>query len=184
MTSARSAARPIPPFSNRKECYHPPLAERMKRRLFNLAALLSLLLCVASLALWVRSYYVFDRWTFGSITDNPYLRRDYESWSVAGTIGFSGSTVDFTGPFAGAGVPLGLQLSSRRIEPDDEVLEPPPVAIPSLLGFSFMYGHQRFQSVGLSRYAAVSAPDAALALAFAVCPAIWAARKRGTPRSS
>jgi hypothetical protein len=32
----------------------------MIRRLLNLLALLSLLLCVATLALWVRSYYVPD----------------------------------------------------------------------------------------------------------------------------
>jgi hypothetical protein len=29
---------PIPPLSNRNHRYNPPLAEQMKRRLFNLAA--------------------------------------------------------------------------------------------------------------------------------------------------
>jgi hypothetical protein len=49
ITAARSAARPtviilseIPPLSNREECYNPPLAERMTRRL------LALVVCVES----------------------------------------------------------------------------------------------------------------------------------------
>jgi hypothetical protein len=49
----------IPPLSNREECYNPPLAERMKRRLFNLAVWTSLpyLLSVAA-PLSVSSAYI------------------------------------------------------------------------------------------------------------------------------
>jgi hypothetical protein len=37
----------------------------MKRRLFNIAAVVSLMLCLASVAMWVRSYFVADLWTVG-----------------------------------------------------------------------------------------------------------------------
>lgn len=42
----------------------------MKRRLFNLASVVSLLLFISTLALWVRSYHRFDiiRWWNGSLT--------------------------------------------------------------------------------------------------------------------
>jgi hypothetical protein len=35
----------------------------MKRRLFNLAAVVSLVLCLASVAMWVRSSFVTDQWS-------------------------------------------------------------------------------------------------------------------------
>jgi hypothetical protein len=38
----------------------------MKRRLFNLAAAVSLLLCVATAALCLRTYYTFDQWVGAS----------------------------------------------------------------------------------------------------------------------
>jgi hypothetical protein len=43
----------------------------MKRRLFNLAAALSLVLCLATAALWVRSYYVSDQ--FGYTNGGPWI---------------------------------------------------------------------------------------------------------------
>ena len=51
----------------------------MKRRLFNLAAAVSLVLCVGSIALWVRSYQVSDLllWRHG--------RPANEGWVEAGT---------------------------------------------------------------------------------------------------
>jgi len=39
----------------------------MTRRLLNLLTALSLLLCVAVAALWVRSYFHSDAWTYGRI---------------------------------------------------------------------------------------------------------------------
>jgi hypothetical protein len=53
--AARSAARPIPPLSNREECYNLPLAERMKRRLFNFSAAVSLMLLLGTVSLYARS---------------------------------------------------------------------------------------------------------------------------------
>jgi hypothetical protein len=35
----------------------------MRRRLFAVASAISLLLCLATVGLWVRSYYVFENWT-------------------------------------------------------------------------------------------------------------------------
>ena len=51
---------------------------RLRRRLLNLLTLLSLLLCVAVVALWVRSYWVFDRLMRleGRRPDGGYVRTD------------------------------------------------------------------------------------------------------------
>jgi hypothetical protein len=49
----------------------------VRRRLLNLLTLLSLLLCVAVVALWVRSLYVADNWTYfgavGAASQNDYM---------------------------------------------------------------------------------------------------------------
>ena len=41
----------------------------MRRRLFNLAAAVSLVLCVSAVAMWVRSHYRFDNICYGSRLD-------------------------------------------------------------------------------------------------------------------
>jgi hypothetical protein len=51
----------------------------MKRRLFNLAATVSLVLCVATAALWVRSYIVSDTLKWQS---RPDASSAVNSWSV------------------------------------------------------------------------------------------------------
>ena len=50
----------------------------MKRRVFNLAAALSLMLCLATVALWVRSYWVRD----------DVMYRSVNVWSVIGQCRF------------------------------------------------------------------------------------------------
>ena len=51
----------------------------MKRRLFNLAAAVSLLLCVATLALWVRSYWHGDSLHRVSITQTEFSQQAISS---------------------------------------------------------------------------------------------------------
>jgi hypothetical protein len=41
----------------------PILRRHLLRRLFTLAAAISLLLCIATIVLWLRSYSTYDRWT-------------------------------------------------------------------------------------------------------------------------
>jgi len=49
----------------------------MRRRLLNLLTALSLLLCVAVCVLWVRSYWIGDRWAChkGGLTVTRTVRR-------------------------------------------------------------------------------------------------------------
>ena len=61
----------------------------MARRLFTLLSALSLLLCVATAVLWVRSYWRVDGWqsTRGWIEGDTWVRRSQTCWSFAGSIG-------------------------------------------------------------------------------------------------
>ena len=45
----------------------------MRRRLLNLAAAVSLIVCVATISLWVRSYFMYDLW----------IARSWRSYSSA-----------------------------------------------------------------------------------------------------
>jgi len=42
----------------------------VRRRIFNLVSLVSLLLCVATVVLWVRSYRVLERWVWAGAASN------------------------------------------------------------------------------------------------------------------
>jgi hypothetical protein len=68
--------------------YNPPLAERMKRRLFNLAAATSLLLCVGTVALWVRSRGNFEYFHYGWPEKVPGNRGYERIFSNKGIIGY------------------------------------------------------------------------------------------------
>jgi hypothetical protein len=71
----------------------------MRRRLFTLGALISLLLCVATVALWVRSYWYSDSYDFGrdggsshdlrSLLGNVHLVSDFGTRRVGGESHFS-----------------------------------------------------------------------------------------------
>jgi hypothetical protein len=81
----------------------------VKRRLVTLAAAASLVLCVATMALWVRSYFIADEW-YDSRPDR------YDSaWSLRGIIFIQHTTLQ-SEPVA----PLGVHYSSDRLTP------PPP----------------------------------------------------------
>jgi hypothetical protein len=64
----------------------------MWRKLLNLAAVLSLMLCLATAGVWVRSSYTHDRWTrgFGYVADDGSMRMTTDEAVIAnGTVKIS-----------------------------------------------------------------------------------------------
>jgi len=57
-------ARPLPGVRGGSEAATRERSGRVRRRLFNLAAAVSMVLCVGTLVLWVRSYWIGDQWDF------------------------------------------------------------------------------------------------------------------------
>jgi hypothetical protein len=74
----------------------------VKHRLLNLVSLVSLLLCVAMVALWVRSYRAVDTvtWSRGGLLEaftmpgRLYLRHSSGAWSNGGGVGHTARPVD------------------------------------------------------------------------------------------
>src|SRR5947208_2587134 len=59
-------ARPLPGVRGASQAATRGRSGRVKRRMFNLAAVLSLLLCMATVVLWARSRWRMDDWTFAA----------------------------------------------------------------------------------------------------------------------
>ena len=55
----------------------------MTRRLFNFASVLSLLLCFAAAALWVRSYWVRESWLHISYKSSPMVEGQWDAIAVS-----------------------------------------------------------------------------------------------------
>src|SRR4051794_9975995 len=76
----------LPPAATQQLCVmpvpaSPALQSQMSRRLINLLTLLSLLLCVASVALWVRSYAASDSFSHGQLdVDGDFS--DVTGWGI------------------------------------------------------------------------------------------------------
>ena len=70
------------------------LSRRMKRRLLNLLTLLSLLLCVAVAALWLRSYLASDEIRWGRM-HSPTTIVWWKCYSAGGTVGIGRTTITF-----------------------------------------------------------------------------------------
>jgi hypothetical protein len=68
---------------------------RLRRNLFNLTAILSLLLCVASVALWVRGYWVGDlyRGVRQTLDDHEFVARYVYLESGRATLGVTVTTI-------------------------------------------------------------------------------------------
>ena len=81
----------------------------MTRRLLNLLTALSLLLCVAVLALWVRSYFRSDGFGYQQRCSEEEPRGDYWLYSTRGRIRFLTALIGLeekeTGPFWKSGFP-------------------------------------------------------------------------------
>jgi hypothetical protein len=154
----------------------------VRRRVLNLVTALSLLLCVAVCALWVRGYFVADALSWRRLSTEGM---DVSQWvgsahSGLGTIAVA--AVTRTEPLAvGAGSAVPVQKPKRFYW---LTRRPPlrPAAPAELRGFRSpvldVVAGSPALSPGVSRSSAwsVSAPCWVPALALAVPPAVWAAR--------
>jgi hypothetical protein len=136
----------------------------MKRAMFHLFCLLSLLLCSASLLLWFRSYRTADYLAYCG------ERKEYGVISTIGKIViYKESAID---PFRWK-APFGLQQASRSA-PDSIAAYAMPQAPrqASWMGFGVMSGRN-------SQYQATArfVPHWAVSLLLAILPILWARRR-------
>src|SRR3954464_306006 len=90
------------------------MRRRLIRMLLNAAAVLSLLLCIATIILWVRSYWTMEGWRHG--IDKPLPgQRGYYSCDL----------------ISSAGV-LGLDVTDISPSPDDNARGAVPSAMPGV----------------------------------------------------
>jgi hypothetical protein len=149
---------------------------KLARRLFTLCSLLSLALCVAVCVLWVRSYRTADQvshWhgpvarTAGPRGGKPYTRGLEVSH-------FSGALVIRHLEMRGEVPADGSRWRHRRL---------PPEGLRDALNDGYWRSRRAWRFAGFAHGRAIPGetssmvPDYALALATAVTPACWAARR-------
>jgi hypothetical protein len=162
----------------------PALQSQMSRRLINLLTLLSLLLCVASVALWVRSYAASDSFSHGQLdVDGDFS--DVTGWGIE--TGEGGVAVS-RDRLHQAGRPVDELPSGWVWEPREPVnLTDVWVGIPTTFATRMGFFWREFQSAtpyGTTwRTRSVGFPVWPLAALTAVLPATWLYRRiRRHPR--
>jgi hypothetical protein len=158
----------------------------LKRRLFNILCILSLLLCVATAALWVRSYYRYDQ----LLRLSPYSRIDFASLRGTAACGrfdyydherfvpasagwefYGGSTDGITG-----GIDLAEETDSGRITPGGSLFatsgETAYQRSAEWFGIGFVINHGKY---GID-YRSIFVPHWLLVLVFAIPPVWWLRR--------
>jgi len=118
------------------------------RRLFTIAAAISLLLCLATVVLWVRSHLVSDGWIYRS------NRATFELWDAVSAFGFTWS--DF-----GPGGAPGTGWEHRTIPPWH------------LRGPSYVVTRGPFMDGSISDGLVVYFPIWLPAILFAIAPTYW-----------
>ena len=133
----------------------------MIRRLINIVTFISLLLCVGAFSLWVRSYWRFDGWNWGTPTGRAGID------SFQGYLSFGAVRVP---PAALARIPRGHLLTS----------EPAALGAARMLRPNWSFGvfrGARVNSGGMTAWD-VRVPHWLVALVCAVAPAIHLYRKK------
>jgi hypothetical protein len=147
----------------------------MLRRLFNFLSALSLLLCAATAALWVRSY-VATEWFVYQRTDS--VNRSWWHFafvSNSGLIYISRPRKDFNADG------LAEQHRASRGDPDGfRYLRQPPKSQwnSTRFGFKFVLSDVRHHSTGTSDFPRAFIPYWFVALITAVLPFVWSGRRR------
>jgi len=142
---------------------------QMKRRLFNLLAAVSLVLCLATLPLWVRSYWRSDDLSYTRSTQEELV--NFGPQSTYGEL----SVVANYFPEKDSNREQGWNLHTRASSPEQmfrycgKYLIQGQVS--SVLGSRFGYFSQRIDPVHFARY--IWFPHWLLALVFAILPALW-----------
>jgi hypothetical protein len=154
----------------------------MKRRLLNLLTALSLLLCVAVVVLWVRSYLVADLITWRS--GEPV---GAQGWYDASSAGGGLRLQCQWHAFEGTPAPAGVRVEYQMQWPEGWWREDPAAVTGAAgswwwgrRGFAFERTRQRrpasYGLVSVQRRLFVAAPHWLPAIAAALAPALWLAR--------
>jgi predicted RNA-binding Zn-ribbon protein involved in translation (DUF1610 family) len=142
----------------------------MTRRLLNLLTLVSLLLCVAAVALWAQSDAITRWWEYSWFSTNPNRRQTDLSVGVGGGHVILGVVLVSEAP-GSASLPTTGSNWRRDADDPEDVAERIP-------GSRFGFGYARREGQGMSRVIASRAWDVAFplwaaALLSAVLPAVW-----------
>jgi hypothetical protein len=149
----------------------------MKRRLFNLAATASLVVCVATAALWVRSYHSLDQ-----IIHRYDAGTGVQFWSVYstyGSVGWGRVWAGYEGPSAAK-----RWRSRPRGARGFEWESGPPHRVPTRRGFLWETSGWRPMPSYVERRKALVAPHWFLVLLFAATPSarVFMGWTRRSPR--
>jgi hypothetical protein len=159
--------------------------KRLRRIIFNALTLLSLLLCVATIVLWGRSYRIQDRLHTigGGITPaNAYHRVMYDICSVQGVNVFQMFAQDVTSypeEFLQRDVKSGFtKLSWSHVSPRQYSFNYNPDVRnrPLLYRLGLRFSHRIEDSSPSIGYTEIRFPDWLLALLTAILPTAWLAR--------
>jgi len=162
---------------------------RFVRILLNAATALSLLLFVATVALWVRSYWVQDSFIYsGGVRDDrlpggggmSYVGGLSVSWHVFHVAPGRGGAYERQYQLWNSHVPRGLTFQSSVVTAADQRLLAP------LARFMFEPGGDRSYNEGdvvRVRYGGAAAPHWVPMVAFALPPLLWLRRTRRLRRS-
>jgi hypothetical protein len=134
----------------------------VKRRLFNLLAVASLVLCAATVVLWARSYWVVDILSRSAVKSDQVAVGTY-LWSQQGSCGLNrGTATDDQGAIARQLPGHGWQWGTTSTE----------YTIKTWYGFRFQRLDDRNGTVAF-RSTIVCVPHWLLNFIFAVCPSWW-----------
>jgi hypothetical protein len=143
----------------------------MRRRLFTILCGISLLLCVAVCALWVRSFWVCDYVHHGTgmMAEGTAARvRDRQAYSCRGILSFF--RVETYAVWGGIGSPTPAGWLHESFEPDDaDYLRRETTG-----GFRIASEHTPVRGNGYIDVARLALPHGVLMLLLAVLPACWA----------
>src|SRR5687768_6578937 len=118
--------------------------DRVRRRLFNLAAAVSLVLCVATVVLWVRSAYRYDRLYHDSdgLPRRHWIRHSFDSMS--GRLSWTYQTFELTAKPPSSIGHRGWHHDSGRYKANSLALALSDVPMPEpLLSYEFAYSNSR-----------------------------------------
>lgn len=153
----------------------------MKRRLFAIASALLLALLLATLAVWVRSYYAFDAIALIRRFGDPVLPgHGYQSVSLSWSVG--------TISIAGSSVLDRVTADERRITwsstPAAKLYQPESPWLKFRFWYSSNHRPQGWSRGTVVRSGKLTVPCWATALAAAMLSARWAARRWASRRSA
>jgi hypothetical protein len=170
--------------------------KRLPQMILNALAMLSLLLCVATIALWLRSYWIGDQWYRSQWTIEPTpgsagirLKHELAAWLISGSGGLAVEVrlQDFHRPVAN---PAATQPRPPNVDEWSWATVRPP-EYPSAgsadtfwrrLGFGHWVSRYGLGYVGTSRR--VWAPSWFVTLLFALGPTVWVVRRVRSRRRS